>query len=395
MLFILGGLLIVHRVMKRGSEEANPWWLRLLATALAVWVISFGVRTAREGGGPEVALALVEIILPLVLLTYIWLPTFVELMTSGMTGAFTGGNDQIESKAYYFRAEALRKKGDYEGAIAAIDEVMEQFPGDFDGLMLRAEVYAVDYKNLSAARLQLEEIEADSSKTVDQKVLAALKRAELFLNQDLELSRSIWERIAAEHPNSPAGNLATQQLAHLTAKPVSSEDQGPLVIGVYEQNIGLVESLAADSVTEVKPTGLAAQLVKQLMQYPDDLEAREKLATAYAEEYGNVPLAVEQFRILAEMEGQTTRRRAEWLTRMAEVLVKNDSDLPNAKAVLQEIIDRFPDTSWCVAARTRLATIERSSHSHQRTSPLKIGVYEQNIGLKRTPPAEPTASDPS
>ena len=381
LLFVFASVWFFHRFSKRGAEEKESFLFRIGFTAVALVMMIAGAKSARQGG-LGAAVALVEIILPLSILVPVWLPSLVELLTGGLTGAMTGGNDRVEPKAFYFRAEALRKKGDYAGALESIEDELKRFPDDFDGLMLRAEVYAVDFKNLSAARLQLDEIERDESKTANQRVLAALKHAELIQKLDLPATRQIWERIVSLYPGSPAAQLANQNLAHFIEAGAVSDDPGALVMPAFEQNVGLLNTPTSDLAKGNDSPIEAGLLVAQLEAYPDDIEAREKLANIYADFYGRTNLAVEQLEMLVAMPSQPARKVAEWLTRISDWHARDPETLPLAKVALQEIVDRYPDTAQAVAARSRLSTIGRVVRTRQRTATLKLGEYEQNIGLK-------------
>ena len=133
----------------------------------------------------------------------------------------------------------------------------------------------------------------------------------------------------------------------------------------------------------IKGDNDAQALVSHLEAYPNDIDAREKLAHLYADFYGRVPLAVEQLQLLIALPNQPPRRVAEWLTRVSDMLARDASQLEEAKAALQEIVDRYPDTAQSAAAQARLSTLGRTVRAQARTSALKLGEYEQNIGLRQ------------
>jgi len=49
---------------------------------------------------------------------------------------------------------------------------------------------------------------------------------------------------------------------------------------------------------------------------------------------------------------------------------------------LEKIVDRFPDLAVAEMARTRLGHLKTELKGHQATPDVKLGVYEQNLGLK-------------
>jgi hypothetical protein len=49
---------------------------------------------------------------------------------------------------------------------------------------------------------------------------------------------------------------------------------------------------------------------------------------------------------------------------------------------LEKIVDRFPDLAVAEMARTRLGRLKFEVKAHQATPDVKLGIYEQNLGLK-------------
>jgi hypothetical protein len=45
-------------------------------------------------------------------------------------------------------------------------------------------------------------------------------------------------------------------------------------------------------------------------------------------------------------------------------------------------VERFPDLAVAEMARTRLGRLKLEVKGHQATPDVKLGVYEQNLGLK-------------
>ena len=55
-----------------------------------------------------------------------------------------------------------------------------------------------------------------------------------------------------------------------------------------------------------------------------------------------------------------------------------------ARQTLQRIIDRAPEMAAANLARNRLALLKLELKAQQKNEPVKMGTYEQNIGLKQT-----------
>jgi DNA polymerase elongation subunit (family B) len=112
-------------------------------------------------------------------------------------------------------------------------------------------------------------------------------------------------------------------------------------------------------------------------------EAREKLATIYANQFQRIPLAIDQIRLLIDQPGQPPKRIVGWLNRIADLELRADTGVDAARSALEEIHARYPDSPWSEHATLRIATLRKAAKANTPTPTLKIGVYEQNIGLKR------------
>ena len=72
---------------------------------------------------------------------------------------------------------------------------------------------------------------------------------------------------------------------------------------------------------------------------------------------------------------------------MRENLVVNfkielGTDAATVQATLENIVERFPDSPVAEMAQRRLALLINEFRGRQETTVVKLGVYEQNIGLK-------------
>jgi hypothetical protein len=136
------------------------------------------------------------------------------------------------------------------------------------------------------------------------------------------------------------------------------------------------------------PAQLAAVYVKHLEQHPLDTEVREKLAIIYAEHYQRLDLTTFELEQLIEQPNQPTKHVAHWLNLLADLQIRLGADYETVRRTLGKIIERFPDLPVAEVARTRLGRLKFELKGQKETPGVKLGVYEQNIGLKRGSPRQ-------
>ncbi len=389
MLLILGiglvflgcGVFLAHRMSK--SEDGQMFEMR---DRLIISVVIFTLIGASATSGFFVLI----IAIPAgVILSFMWLPTLVDTVLSGLTGEMTGGNLEIESKPFYFRALAKRRQGKFSEALAEIDTELLKFPGNLEGHLLKAEIQADDLKNLPAAVKLLQEVITTPERPRTELLTAQFRLVELLLHRihDIPAGQSVLEQILAENPDSEAAHTARQHLAHLPGAHGAHSDNGPerkkLVVVHHETSLGLTEDLGAQTLPQENWTERAQEWVTHLESHPNDWEAREKLATIYANQFQRIPLAIDQIRLLIDQPGQPPKRIVGWLNRIADLELRADTGVDAARSALDEIHSRYPDSPWSEHATLRTATLRKAAKANTPTPTLKIGVYEQNIGLKR------------
>jgi len=128
--------------------------------------------------------------------------------------------------------------------------------------------------------------------------------------------------------------------------------------------------------------------VKHLEQHPLDTEAREKLAVIYAGHYQRLDLAAGELNQLIETPNQPAKRVAHWLNLLADLQVQHGADYETVRGTLERIVERFPDSAAGEMARTRLGRLKLELKGRKDTPDVKLGVYEQNIGLKHGSPRQ-------
>ena len=328
-----------------------------------------------------------------IVLSIMWTPHISEWFSRPLTSMYDGGTEPPEPKPYYSIAQARRQRREFLQAVVAIREQLAKFPNDFEGVMLLAGVQAEDLQDLPSAELTLNHF-CDQPNPPPKQFAAAMTQLadwHIKLTQDFDSARAALGKIVARFPDTELSLQAAQRIAHLggTEKVVlASLDRQPMAVPEGVKNVGLLESSEHLRPEEADPTKLAAAYVKHLEQHPLDTEAREKLAVIYAGHYQRLDLAAGELNQLIEMPNQPGKRVAHWLNLLADLQIQHGADYEAVRGTLEKIIERFPDLAAGEMARTRLARLKLELKGRKGTPGVKLGVYEQNIGLKHGSPRQ-------
>ena len=136
----------------------------------------------------------------------------------------------------------------------------------------------------------------------------------------------------------------------------------------------------------MKPGEQASVYVKHLEQHPLDAEVREKLAIIYADHYRRLDLATGELKQLIEYPNQPAKRVAHWLNLLADLQVRHGADYDTVRETLEKLVEQFSGSAVAEMARSRLGRLKLELKGKQETPGVKLGVYEQSIGLKRGSP---------
>ena len=128
-----------------------------------------------------------------------------------------------------------------------------------------------------------------------------------------------------------------------------------------------------------------AEIRKQLQRFPNDFEGVMLLAAILAENLNDLRGADNILNHFCEWPKAPDLQVAAAWTTMADWHMKHGMDVDTARASLQKIVDRFPDTELALLAQQRLAHLVETEkmlmEKHDRPKlVLKEGVY--NIGLR-------------
>lgn len=360
----LAGLWSTLRRSERPGRLALKW---LVSAVVVIGLVYLFRRFFRPTGGflggiaPAFILACGTAVCA-VILAALWTPNIVNWLTSPLLRLFYDDTQQVEPEPHYSIAEAHRKKGRYADAIAAIQQELARFPDDLRGILMLAEIQAVDLNDLETAESTLEEYIASQTGTSAHEVAILNQMADwrLSLAKDLDGARMMLERIRTRFPESEAAFMAAQRLAHFTNPDVVAERHAPKAIPYVEFPLpSRVGEVVVSRPEETSPGQEAAELVKHLERYPEDVEARERLAILYGEHYHRLDMARSELEQLISGKHAPPRKKAAWLNRLADLEIQVAGDGAAARAALERIIRMGSNTAAAEQARRRIMLLER------------------------------------
>lgn len=379
LMFIGLGLLACWKTwdMLRNSEDPFKLGIKWSVTLLYAFGLWWCSRIGPFGLLISIPLSLIVGIM--------WASNLGNLIASPLGSFYTGGSREIEPRPLYSMAEAKRKRGDYPGAITEVEKQLARFPEDFEGLLLLAEIQAGNLGDLEAAREAIESI-LSTDGHASRNLTFALNRLadwELRLGHNPEAARIALERIVSLFPESEQAQMALQRIAHLRAAGDGPTDSEPhkFVVGEHQLSLGLQESAPSTQAVD-DPVAAAADCVRHLQEHPHDFEVRERLAEIYASHYQRLDLAADQLEFLIGTPNQPARQVVRWLNRLADLQVLLIADADRVRTTLLRICEAYPNSAAAQNAQNRIAYLNREIRSKEKSQVVRLGSYEQNIGLK-------------
>jgi hypothetical protein len=389
-----GGGWVMFRALKRSEDPAQSLF-KLLATSVLVVVEFFFARRMigqlHDGGiGDNLVQAgalVISIAVSGVVLGVMWTPQIVGFFLSPLTSIMDGGTEPPERKPFYSIALTKRHRGKPHEAVAEIRRQLAQFPNDFEGVMLLARIQAEDLADLAGAENTLNHF-CDWPQAPLKQVAAAFTQLadwHMKLAADVNAARSALQTIIARFPDTESALQAEQRIAHLVETEqmmLARHDRQDVAVPEGVQNIGLLDSTDFLKPQDIEPGKLAAAHVKHLEAHPHDAEVREKLAIIYAKDFQRLDLATMELAQLINEPKYKPKQVAQWLNLLANFQVELGADVATVRATLEKIVDSFPNLPVADLAQRRLARLENEFKGLRKSSSVKMGVYEQNIGLK-------------
>lgn len=380
-------------------KESDEPWRMVLKWILTGVVFTFMFKVvAPLVGRFDYAAAFIGIPLAAVsglFLLFIWRGTITELIAQPFASLYNGGSAPPEPQPIYSTAYAHQKRGEFEEALAEVRAQLERFPTDLEGNMLEAEILSQNLKRLEEAEAVVERYTSQPGHHPKNIAFAWFSMTDWHLaSGKVEEARHCLKRLTECLPDTEFSLAAAQRLARLDAPELKKLDPKQYALPKMSNRVGLetrrkaVHELAAEEPTEYEPANpvsgeTAADCLKRLEKHPLDMATRERLAVLYAQEYRRLDLATDQLEQMLQHPHQPTRSIVRWLNLLADLQVKFGRDYESARQTLQRIIDRDPRGAAADMARNRLNLLKLEFKALEKTDDVRMGVYEQNIGLKR------------
>ena len=375
------------RCLKRSDDPARLIfkWI-LTAGVIGFLILVVGPIVAEGGYGGAFAGIPLTAVCGLVL-AIIWRHNLANLAAKPFTALYDGGSQESIPHPAYSVAQSNQKRGKYLEAVAEIRKQLDRFPIDVEGQLLLAQIQAEDLKDLPAAELTIQRFCEQPGHAPQNITFALYSMADwhLKITQDREAARRDLEKIIELFPESEFALGAAHRIAHLgnAEMLLAPYERKIFVVTEGVQNVGLLRSQKHLMPTEPDLAQEATECVKHLEQHPLDTEARERLAVIYADHYRRLDMATSELEQMIEQPNQPARLVVHWLNLLADLQIRSGAGFEAAQQTLQRIVDRDPDLAAAEIARHRLALLKLEVKAKEKSQAVKLGSYEQNIGLKR------------
>lgn len=372
--------LVLMRWLRRSQDDPGRLVTKWIITAFLA-PLAFAAIPLFGPIGPLV------IVFCAVVLSVLWTPNLVNATLRPFWQALDGGDEEPEPQPLYSIARAKRKRGRYAEALADVRAQLARFPNDVEGQMIAAEILAEDMNDLPGAEMAIQHF-LDQSGHPPRHIAFALNTLadwELKYGQDRDAAQRALERLQELCPNTELALVAAQRIAHLTdaAGLVSRREPTRVLLRKGVENVGLLRDSSHLQPAAPDPEKLAAGYTAHLEIHPLDGEVREQLAILYADHYQRLDLAADQLDQLIEQPNQPMKQVAHWLNLLADLQVRHGATTETIQQTLGRIIEKFPGHPVADLARNRLELIRLEIKGKEKSQAVKLGSYEQNIGLKR------------
>jgi tetratricopeptide (TPR) repeat protein len=342
-----------------------------------------------ENGSPAAILGVIYALLGGMFLAVVWLPVITDFVSRKIGSLYTGGDDEPEPKPAYSIFQTKRGQGKYSEALAEVRRQLDKFPTDFEGLMLLAALQAENLNDLPGADITVQRI-CNQPGHPPARIAGALNQLadwQLSVAKDRDSAREALEKIIALLPDTEMSLTAAQRIARLatTETLLAPHQRERVVVEKGVDNLGLLWSQEHLKPTETDPAKTAAEYVKHLEIHPLDTHAREQLAMLYADHYHRLDLALAELEQLVQQPKQPPKQVVRWLNLMADLQIKEGADYDQVQPTLQRIVDQFPELAAAENTRRRLDALKLELKAKSTGRQVRLGIYEQNLGLKRDP----------
>ena len=369
----------------RRTEEPARLVVKWVVTGLVTFFIAWKLLPLADNGGGDAWIAVVLGLVCGLILAATWRHSIGDFIAKPFEVLYNGGDVAPEPRPFYSVARTRQKQGKYLEAITEIRRQLDRFPTDLEGLMLLAQIQAEDLKDLPGAEITIERLCAQ--KHAPQNIAYALHSMadwHMKIGQDREAARRDLEKVTELLPDTEFALGAAQRIAHLTSNEmlIAAHERKKYVVTEGPKNLGLTQSRSQPKPAETDLAQAAADYVKHLEQHPLDTDAREKLAILYVDHYQRLDLARDQLEQMINQPAQPARLIAHWLNLLADLEIRSGCDYDTVSQTVQRVVDLDPESPAANVARNRLAKVRLELKSNEQKQPVKLGTYEQNIGLK-------------
>jgi tetratricopeptide (TPR) repeat protein len=391
LLFVVGFFIwLFIRVLKK-SEDPGRLIFKWVLTAIIVPAMCLLIGPVMKDGGYGAAFGgIPATAVGGLLLAMIWRRNIANLMATPIGNLYDGGTTPLEPKPLYSHAMAQRKRGYYQDALATVRKELDKFPTDLEGQLLLADLQAENLNDLPGAAITIERICNQSEHPPRNIALALNTLADWYLklNQDRDTARETLQRIIDRFPDSEMSLLAAQRIASLasTEHLLAAHDRKKFTVVEGVQNLGLLDPKFHPAPADADAAKQAAGLVEHLKAHPLDAESREKLAVIYADHYDRMDLATDQLEQLIAFPNQPPKRVAHWVNLLADLQIRHGGNYDAIRATIQRVIDLFPGSAASEMAASRITHLKLELKGKEKILAVKLGAYEQDIGLKMKGP---------
>jgi tetratricopeptide (TPR) repeat protein len=377
------GIVVVWSIKKAEDPPRMifKWVLTLLVFAVMWPVVQASARKEPTTFSDVARMALCGLVLAIT-----WRQSIGALVARPFASLYDGGSEPPVPRPAYSVAQSRQKQGKYLEAVVEIRKQLDRFPTDFEGLLFLAQVQAENLKDLPAAELTIARLCEQPGHAPANIAFAFYSLADwhLKITQDREAARRNLEQIIERFPDSEFALGAAQRIAHLGSPEMllAPQDRKKFEVAEGPKNLGLLQARAQPQPAEIDLGRQAADYVNHLEQHPLDMEAREKLALLYAGHYGRLDLATDQLEQMIAQPNQPAKLVAHWLNLLADLQIRGGADYETVKPTLERIIEGNPEVAAAQLARNRLSLLKLELKGQGQKETVKMGTYEQNIGLK-------------
>jgi tetratricopeptide (TPR) repeat protein len=272
---------------------------------------------------------------------------------------------QVIPTPQYSRAIAAMKFGKYAEAEKVVIEQLEKCETDFQGWIMLAELYAMQFHDIKEAERTVYGVVNEPETTAAEVAVAFHKLADwhLKLCDNPTAAKRCLEEICQRYPQSHLAKMARLRINQIPEHSETLKEQQKsrtVHIPVFKQTMGgPTDPDATQAEVDIKQASEAAnKCVEKLKADPNDVATREELARILAGQLDMLEEAMEQIELLIEMPEQSEKKIAEWLSMVARWQVKHGNDPDGARATLERLVHDYPTSIQAFEAQQQLSLVK-------------------------------------